>query len=290
MTPPNNHNTEETMIPTPALPPFSLSQLTALDHKPPQLVELAARCGYSHAGIRLLPAAPGGAAYPLMDDEALLRETLARIADTGVKIFDLEMIRLNADFDPAQYTRFFEVGQRLGAQCILVACDDADRARLIDSYARLCEAAKPYGLSGDLEFMPWTAAPGIHDAIEIISAARPENGGILIDALHFDRSGGTLADLDGLPREWLHYAQICDGPAERPTTTEGLIHAARCERLLPGEGAINLAGIWKSLPADLPVGVEIPNDARVPLVGVEHWARSALEAAKAIVIHARTAA
>lgn len=274
---------------TPTLPPFSLSQLTALDHSPPQLVALAARCGYGFAGVRLLPAAPGGIAYALMDDAAMLRETLARIADSGVKIFDLEMIRIGADFEPSRHAAFFEVGQRLGAQCILVAGDDPDRARLTASYARLCDAARPYGLSCDLEFMPWTEVRDLASALDIVSAAGRDNGGVLVDALHFDRSASRLEDLARVPRQWLHYAQLCDGPAERPTTAAGLIHAARCERLLPGEGGIDLVDLWRALPAGLPVGVEIPNEVRAPQLGAEAWARAALEAAKATVLRALAA-
>lgn len=268
---------------TPALPPFSLSQLTALDHSPPQLVALAAATGYDFAGIRLLPAAPGGIAYPLMDDAALLQDTLARMADTGVGIFDLEMIRIGPDFDPTHFTRFFEIGQQLGARCVLVAGDDPDRARMTASYARLCEAAKPYGLSGDLEFMPWTAVRTLADALEIVSAADQDNGGVLIDALHFDRSDSRLSDIANVPRRWLHYAQICDGPAERPLTNEGLIHAARCERLLPGEGGIALDRLWAALPSGLPVGVEVPHEIRAPQAGPEAWARAALDAARKVI-------
>jgi sugar phosphate isomerase/epimerase len=69
----------------------------------------------------------------------------------------------------------------------------------------------------------------------------------------------------------------------RPDTHEGLIQAARCGRLLPGEGDIDLARIWRSLAAAVPVSVEIPNDRRVAQVGVEAWAREALAAAKAII-------
>lgn len=271
---------------TPSLPPFSLSQLTALDHSPPRMVDLAARTGYDFAGIRLLPSAPGGIAYPLTTDEAMLRETLDRMADTGVKIFDLEMIRIGADFDPARFKAFFEVGQRLDAQCVLVAGDDADLPRFTDSYARLCEAARPYGLSCDLEFMPWTEVRDLATALALVTAADQDNGGVLLDALHFDRSASRIEDIAGVPRHWLHYAQICDGPAERPSSNEGLIHAARCERLLPGEGGIDLVELWRALPADLPVGVEIPNEVRAPLLGAERWAREALEKAKAAVLQA----
>ena len=62
------------------MPSFSLAALTALDLAPPQLIDVAAACGYDHVGLRLLPAMPGGVAYPLMEDDAALRDTIARLA------------------------------------------------------------------------------------------------------------------------------------------------------------------------------------------------------------------
>ena len=117
------------------------------------------------------------------------------------------------------------------------------------------------------------------------SSPRPPrpNGGVLVDALHFARSASSLADIAAIPRPQLHYAQICDAPAEVPTTTEGLIHTARCERLLPGEGGIDLASLFDVLPRDLPVSVEIPSETRAPALGAEEWARQALVASKSIL-------
>ena len=43
---------------------FSLAALTVLELAPPEMIELAARCGYEKVGLRLLPATPGGIAYP----------------------------------------------------------------------------------------------------------------------------------------------------------------------------------------------------------------------------------
>ncbi len=262
---------------------YSIAQLTALGFSPPKMIELAARTGYDHAGVRLLPVAPGAVAYSLMDDKPMLRETLARMNDTGVKIFDLELIRLDAQFDVNRYLPFFEVGAQLGAKAVLVAGDDQEQNRLIEHYAQLCDAMRPFGLSADLEFMPWTAVNDLASALHVVEQADRTNAGILVDALHFDRSDSRFEDLQRIPAQWLHYAQICDGPALRPNTQKGLIHAARCERLLPGEGDIDLARIWRSLPAQVPVSVEIPNDNRVAHVGVETWARQALAAAKAII-------
>lgn len=262
---------------------YALAQLTALDFSPPQMIQLAARTGYDQVGVRLLPVAPGAVAYPLMDDKPLLRETLARIRDTGVKVFDLELIRLDAQFDVNRYLPFFDVGAQLGAKAVLVAGDDPEQGRLIEHYARLCEAMQPFGLSADLEFMPWTAVNDLAAALHIVEQADRANAGILVDALHFDRSDSRFEDLRRIPAQWLHYAQICDGPALRPDTRAGLIHAARCERWLPGEGDIDLARIWRNLPADRPVSVEIPHVRRVADVGVDAWARQALAAAKAII-------
>jgi sugar phosphate isomerase/epimerase len=264
-----------------ALPPLSLACLSVLALSPPQQLRLAARLGCPNIGIRLLPAASGGTAWPLMDDAALLAETLRALDETGVKIFDLEIIRIDAGFTPQRFLPFFEVGRKLGAQAVLVAGDDVDGARLADNYARLCEAAAPYGLSCDLEFMPWTQVPDLASAKAIVRQAHCPNAGILVDALHFARSRSRLADLEDLPREWLHYAQLCDAPGAIPPDNAGLIHTARCERLLPGEGGIPLAEIFRRLPADLPVSLEIPNDARLALIGAEAWAREVLEAGRA---------
>ena len=268
------------------MPPiYSLAHLTLLDLAPAELIAVAARAGYQKVGLRLLAANPGGAAYPLMEDARALEETLARIRDTGVGVFDLEIIRIGAGFQPSAYLPFFETGARLGAKAMLVAGDDPDEARLAASFAALCEASAPFGLSADLEFMPWTKVADARTALRIVAGAAQPNGGVLVDALHFARSASSLADIAGIPRERLHYAQICDAPAEIPETTEGLIHTARCERLLPGEGGIELAALLRTLPKDLPISVEIPNDKRAPALGAEEWARQALLASKNTLAH-----
>lgn len=263
-------------------PNYSLAHLTVLDLTPSEIVRVAAATGYQFAGIRLLPASPGGPAYPLMDDPAALRETLGAITDTGIGVFDLEIIRVGEAFMPSDYLAFFEVGQKLGAKAILVAGDDPDEARLTANFAALCEAAAPFGLSCDLEFMPWTKVPDAASALRVVAGADQPNGGVLVDGLHYGRSNSTLADVAAIPRQWLHYAQICDGPAGT-APVDALIHTARCERLLPGEGSIDLVGLFATLPGDLPVSVELPSESRAPQLGPEEWARRTLAAAKATV-------
>lgn len=264
-------------------PTISLAYLTSVPLSPPEAVMLAAELGYGAVGLRALPAAPGGDFSPLIEDRRLLNETKRRIADTGVPVFDIEIVRLSADFTVEAFQPFLDVGAALGARAVLVAGDDPDEARLTASFAAFCEAAAPYGMTGDLEFMPWTKVADARTALRIVANADQHNGRVLVDALHAGRSATSLADIAAIPMGRLSYAQICDAPGERPTTDEGLIHTARRARLLPGEGGLDLVGIFAQLPSELPVSVEIPNAEQVAALGAREWARQALIATRTLL-------
>lgn len=264
-------------------PTFSLAYLTCAPLPPPDAVSLAAELGYAAVGLRALPVAPGAAFSPLIEDPALLRETLARMSATGVSVFDVEIVRLGPGFQAESVQRFLECCGRLGARAVLVAGDDPDESRLAASFAAFCEAAAPHGLTGDLEFMPWTEVPDANTALRIAKAAAQPNARVLVDSLHAARSATTLVDLASLPRAMLSYVQICDAPAEIPTTDEGLIRTAREARLIPGEGGIDLVRMFAQLPPDLPVSVEIPNAEGIARDGVRAWAARAVAESRAVI-------
>lgn len=268
---------------------FSLAALTVLELAPPEMIELAARCGYEKVGLRLLPATPGGIAYRLMDDAPLLRETVRGLQSTGVTVADLEVVAFRPETDVASFSLFFETGARLGARHILVAAYDPDLARFSDRYRQFCEAAAKHGLTSDLEFMPWTSVPDLKTAMRIADEVDHPAAGILVDALHFDRSQSALADLRNIPVQRLHYWQLCDGPAERPPTTEQLIHAAREERMFPGDGGIDLIELTRAMPDSLTISIEVPTVQLAKTVSAETRARRALEAARTLVARARAA-
>ena len=260
---------------------YSLAYLTSYTLTPPQAMRLAAELGYAQVGLRLLPNMAGAPQQFLIDQPEALRETVAVQRDTGVEVLDLEIIRINEDFDARTFLPLFEVGAALKANAVLVAGDDTNPTRLSESYARLCELMLPFGLSADLEFMPWTAVKDANAALSVIMAAgKPANAGILVDALHVGRSTTTLGDIRAIPRELLHYAQICDAQAGLNFSTEAMIHTARCERLLAGEGTIDVKGIFAALPQDLPVSVEVVHLERMAQHGQTEWARLCLENAK----------
>jgi sugar phosphate isomerase/epimerase len=265
------------------MPQFSLAALTALDLPPAKLVDVAHACGYEQVGLRLLAAMPGGTAYPLMDDRAQLRETKARLAATGIRVADLEVVAFRENTVVASLEPFLEAGRELGARHTLVAAYDPDLERFADRFAEYCALAERFGLTADLEFMPWTFVPDMPAAWRIVGTTRSSAAGVLIDALHFERSGGRLEDLGKIPPHRLHYWQICDAPAERPATMEAMIHAAREERMFPGEGGIDLVSLAKAMPADITVSIEVPTATLAQTADAETRARRALRGARAVI-------
>lgn len=263
---------------------YSLAYLTANASTVPQAVAIAAQLGYAYVGLRLQPNGPGAPYQSLIGDASVLRETQAVMRDTGVGVYDLEIIRVGEHFDLSQHRALMEMGQTLGARAVLVAADDRNEQRLADHFAQLCDALQPYGLTADLEFMPWTAVKDAQAAMRVWAlAGQPSNAGILVDALHFGRSTTELSDVAALPRSCLHYAQICDAQAGLHFSEEELIHTARQARLLPGEGNIDLKALFEHLPHDLPISVEVVNLERSQPMGDLAWAKLALQASQRVL-------
>ncbi|GHE22214.1 sugar phosphate isomerase/epimerase family protein [Halomonas urumqiensis] len=268
--------------------PYSLAALTVLELSPPEMVETAARAGYDFVGLRPIPATPDEPSFPLLSDPALLRATRRRIQDTGVKVADIEILRLKPDTRVQDdFAHFVEVGAELGASDILVAGNDDDHTRLIDNFAALCELAAPHGLHPHLEFMPWTGVKDLNQARRIIGAVRKAghaNACLLVDAFHFDRSRSHLQDLAEVPADWMRYVQICDVPGPIPESMDEILREARCERRFPGDGEADLRGLLNVIPPEVLLSLEIPTDAlRQQGISALERARTALEKARLLV-------
>ena len=255
---------------------FSIAHLTMLSCSPMDMIRIAHRTGYDFVSLRLTAVTPTEHVYALQNDPAMMAETKALLNDTGVRVLDIELARMPPDIEPETYAAVLDAAAELGAQHILAQLPDPNRARGTDRFGRLCQMAQLLGLSIGLETPSWMDLPNLQAAAEIVRGANQPNGGIVIDTLHFNRAGDSVAALRDLPREWFRFAQICDAPADIPATTEGIIRTARAERLIPGEGGIDVRGILDALPA-MPYSLEIPNAAQLDALGAEAWARRCID-------------
>jgi sugar phosphate isomerase/epimerase len=113
-------------------------------------------------------------------------------------------------------------------------------------------------------------------AAHVVAQSKRSNASVLIDALHFSRSGGIPAHVAQVDPSLLRYAQLCDAPADMPgpTDTPALVREARTGRLLPGEGVLPLAELVAALPAEVPIAVEAPCRATAHLPAVERAKRA----------------
>jgi len=257
--------------------PISLAHLTVLDTTPPELVSVAAAAGFRTIGIRLTATPSVGVPpYDALHEGPLLRETLLRLKDTGVSVLDTEFLRFEPDQPVGVPEGFLEVSARLGAKNVLVMSAEPDEARTIERFADLCDRAAQYGLQVCLEFAVYTGVRTLAHAARIVAKSGRSNASVLIDALHFSRSGGVPADVRSVAPSLLRYAQICDASVDRPepTDTPNLIREARTGRLLPGEGVLPLRALVASLPARVPLAVEAPCRATAELPPVERAKRA----------------
>lgn len=237
---------------------LSLAHLTAIQASPPQLVNIAADAGYDCVGLRLLEVTPGDA-WPIINDAALLAETKRVLTDRDIQVLDVELVRLTPDVSIESFRPMLETAAELGARHVLTQGHDAERSRLVENFAAFCALARDFGLTADVEFLTWTGLNCTAHAWSLIQEADCNDAGIMIDTLHFCRSGCDPGELKTIPPDRFHFVQIADAAGPKPNTTEGLIFTAREDRLFPGEGDLNLVEIMLALPPDISVGIEIPN-------------------------------
>ena len=238
---------------------LSLAALTVLELVPEDMVTCAAEAGYGALGLRLVAATAQEPQYPdLVGDTPRVREIERRLRATGIRVLDVEILRLKPETQVEDYRAVLETAARLGATDALVAGNDPDRARLADRFAALCDLGAPLGVAMNLEPMPWTDVKTFGDALSFVEASGRVNAAVLVDAIHFDRAGDSPAALRAAPPNRLRYLQLCDAPAERPSDIAVVLHQARAARLMPGEGGLDLAGLLCAAPRGIPLSLEVP--------------------------------
>lgn len=260
---------------------FSLAHLTVLGLATPEMIYNAKLIGYDYVSIRnIFMGLPGEANYDLCGKNKMYKLTKAALADTGMRIHDIELAKIQDDKDVSSYEPAFEVAAELGATDIISSIWTPNKTYYIEQFAKLCDLAKQYNLHVNLEFVTWADVKDLKGVKEVVNTVNKDNAGYLIDTLHFNRSRVELSELDDIPKDKFRMAHICDGPAEIPTDKAGLIFTGRDARLYVGEGAIDIAAIINRLADDTVLSIELPHIQRVADYGYTEHARRCLEIAK----------
>lgn len=262
---------------------FSLAYLTVPGVTPPEQTYIAARAGYDFVSLRL--AHLGVAGEPEFEPlgPGVLRRTQDALRETGLSVLDVELARIAPDREACDYLPTMEAAALLGARHMIAsawttATDDRDF--LVERYAEICELARTYGLTVDLEFPTFSRLGTLAAARDIVEAAAQPNAGILVDALYFHFSRCSEEELLALPRHLVNFIHLCDAAAEIPPDHEAMKCIAREGRLYVGEGAIDLPLLAACLP-EVPFSIELPNARRSAELGHVVHARRCLDTARA---------
>lgn len=262
---------------------LSLEHLTAWGLAPLEFIDLAADLGCEAVSLFVLAPMPSEPAPAFVEDRGLLRACRQRLDDRGVRLNALEVFPLAQDTRVADFEAGLEAGAELGGRMATVIVFDPDRARVIDRLGAFAELARRFGIVANVEFIARSELRSLPDAISLVRAVGAPGLGIVVDSLHWTRSGGTAAQLAALDPALLGHVQFCDGPAQMALELQ-LEHEGFRQRRIPGEGEFALADFVGALPGGRLIGVEVPlADLARRGVPIQERARRAVAGARQVL-------
>lgn len=242
---------------------LGIEMLTLLGMPPVEHIRLAGElgCASISTGLMRLPMSMFGRAelYPewsLLDDSELRSEVKAALADTGVHIGLGEGFRVAPGLEVESVAPQLDIFAELGTWRINAISTEPDQQRAIDQFGQLSDMVLARGMRFLVEFAPPHALNTAEAALAIADALGHDRCGMMLDAMHFFRSGGTVEQVAALP---VLYAQMCDAPLVSPGIS--YLEEAMFQRQIPGEGELPLREWVAALPANCEIGLEVPQIA-----------------------------
>lgn len=226
---------------------------------PVEFVNLAADLGCQYISTALAPMTSNPHDYPawsMRNDANLRRDMVAAMRDRGVSITIAEGFIVRPGADVRDQAGDLGLLGELGVKRANIVSIEPDRNRSFDQIAAFVEMTEKAGMDATIEFGPRMAIGDLATALDAIAHVGKPNFRLVIDTMHFVRSGSSPADLAALDPGLIGYAQLCDAPLVSQYAE--YMNEARFDRRAPGAGELPLLDIVKALPRDIVLGLEIP--------------------------------
>ncbi len=155
------------------------------------------------------------------------------------------------DAASALSARHIKVGDFFNTPCPM--------SQLIDAFGELCAQAASHGTRIQFELMPFANINTLAGALELVSGANANNGGIIIDLWHVVKLGIPYADVARIPARFLGGIELNDGflKSSLELHEETINHRQLC-----GEGEFDVRGFVRTMIAagyQGPWGIEVLN-------------------------------
>lgn len=240
--------------------PLGLELLTMLGLDPVAHVAMAADLGCKGVsmGLTQMPDRFNPHGYPawsLRDDPALRRELKAAMADRGVTICLAEGMGVSHEADASERAADMDLFAELGALRVNAVDMGVERDRAFDQLAALADMADARGMEFSIEFTPIFTIRSLDEALEAVEHIGPGKATVLIDTMHFFRSGGTVKQVAELDPALIGHVQLCDVPRKGDGD---YMAEAMSGRMIPGQGELPLREFVEALPRGQVLGLEVP--------------------------------
>jgi sugar phosphate isomerase/epimerase len=258
--------------------------ISVLGQPPGDYVHVVADLGCRKLSIAPTPIVSVEGFYPawsLVEDAPLRRAVKAALRDRGVAVSQGEGIMVWPDRDMTEFAPEMDAIADLGAPLVNAISIEPDQARMFDQLGIFAEMAAARGLAAMIEYVPTTGLPDLSTALAALAHVGRPDLKLMLDTMHWFRSGATLADLAALDPALIGHVQLCDVPW---VSSQEYGDEARYDRLAPGEGELPLAAFIAALPPGQLLGLELPMRAKM-LAGMDplERLRPAVEATQKLV-------
>jgi sugar phosphate isomerase/epimerase len=189
----------------------------------------------------------------------------ARLGDAGLAVAEIEVLAawrpgVRAGRNAPSADEVFAIATAVGARSVCVVEGPGELPPLEETariFGALCDRAADAGLRLHFEFFPGSALD-LDACLAILAAADRPNAGLTVDSWHLARTPGGLERLRKSGARVVAL-QLCDSPAVTAPEPDYMA-ATLTGRLVPGTGALDLAGFLRAMDEDgceAPLGAEI---------------------------------
>lgn len=235
--------------------PLALGAITFRDRQFDSIMRSAQLSGFAAIGLTV------GQCISAVERGIPLEEISEKLADHNLRLAEFELIRMAEDGAVSLLNSMVcELNATLRPDRIHIAAFTGSHDRITKEFAEFCRRLYPTDVA--IEFMPYSNVPNLSAARDLVEAAHTPNAKIVLDVLHFFRSGGQLNDLTPDSLADVACVQLSDVCA-RPNV--GLANEARHLRTYPGRGSLDIVGFLSVIGDQVgtlpPVSVEPISDA-----------------------------
>jgi len=172
----------------------------------------------------------------------------AALDETGLWVLDVAALIVSADDEASATARaeMVELVDLVRPAFVLAKLDGEDSA---PARANLRTAIDDLGARGcrvAIEPSPFSAVSSLAVGLDLLADVGQPGSALVLDSWHFFLGGEGLATLESINEKAIAYVQLADAVGQdEPPTLEQTLH----DRLMPGEGELDLAALVTALTA-----------------------------------------